>query len=317
MIVSASYKTDIPAFYGPWFLARLNAGHCRMVNPYGGQTYRVELNRAAVDGFVFWTKNLGPFQDGLAAVAAAGFPFLVQYSITGLPTALERSVPDWQRTVDHMGWLRDRWGPRVAVWRYDPVVVTADTPLSWHRERFALIAARLRGVTDEVVVSFLEPYRKTARNLAAGGIAWRDPEAEEKRALLADIAGIAAECGMALTLCTQPALAGVPGVGAARCIDADRLSDVAGRPVAAREKGNRPGCLCAESRDIGAYDTCPHGCVYCYAVANRAVAQRRFAAHDPAGEFLFAPGDGRVQSTMNKVQPLSVEERCGSAPSAT
>lgn len=289
MIISASYKTDIPAFYGPWFLARLNAGYCRMVNPYGGQTYRVALTREAVDGFVFWTKNLGPFQDGLTAVARAGYPFTVQYSITGLPNALERSVPDWERTAEHMGWLRDRWGPRVAVWRYDPVVVTADTPLSWHRERFARIAERLRGITDEVVVSFLEPYRKTARNLSAAGIVWRDPEMEEKRALFAELAGMAGECGMALTLCTQPALADVPGAGAARCVDADRLSDVAGRPLAAREKGNRPGCLCAESRDIGEYDTCPHGCVYCYAVANRATAKRRFAVHDPAGEFLFTP----------------------------
>lgn len=287
MIVSASYKTDIPAFYGRWFLNRLAAGHCRMANPYGGQTYRIDLTRAAVDGFVFWTKNLGPFLDALEVVSGAGFPFAVQYSVTGLPTVLERSVPPWLRAVEHMARLRDRWGPRAAVWRYDPIVVTGATPPAWHRETFATLAGALRGVTDEAVVSFLQPYRKTARNLAAAGLSWRDPELEEKRALLADLAAIAAGHGMALTLCTQPGLADVPGVAPARCVDAARLSDLAGRPVPAKEKGNRPGCLCAESRDIGDYDTCPHGCVYCYAVANRAVAQRRFAAHDPDGPFLF------------------------------
>ena len=72
---------------------------------------------------------------------------------------------------------------------------------------------------------------------------------------------------MRLTLCTEPEFADSE-IGPARCIDAERLSDVAGRPIAAREKGNRPGCLCAESRDIGAYDTCAQGCVYCYAVSN-------------------------------------------------
>lgn len=287
MIISASYKTDIPAFYGRWFLNRLKAGHCRMVNPYGGQTYRIDLTRPAVDGFVFWTKNLGPFLGALDTVSEAGFPFVVQYSVTGLPTVLERSVPDWTLAVDHMRRVRDRWGPRAAVWRYDPVAVTDATPLGWHRETFARLAAALRGVTDEAVLSFLQPYRKTARNLEAAGVGWRDPEAGEKRALLADLAAIAAEEGMALTLCTQPELAGIPGVGDARCVDAARLSEVAGRALPAREKGNRPGCLCAESRDIGAYDTCPHGCVYCYAVTNRATAQRRFAAHDPEGEFLF------------------------------
>lgn len=298
MIVSASYKTDIPAFYGPWFLNRLDAGFCTMVNPYNAKGLRVELTRPAVDGFVFWTKNIGPFLDGLAQVAARGFPFVVQHSVTGLPGSLERSVPDWRLTAERLAGVRDRWGPRAVVWRYDPIVLTADTPPAWHRQTFAALARALRGTTDEVVVSFLEPYRKTARNLVAAGVAWRDPDLADKRALLGDLAVVAAGEGMRLTLCTQPDLidpadassglgAGMGvGWGPARCVDAARLSDVAGRALAAREKGNRPGCLCAESRDIGDYDSCPHGCVYCYAVASRAAAQRRFTRHDPAGETL-------------------------------
>lgn len=299
MIVSASYKTDIPAFYGRWFINRLDAGFCMMVNPYSGKSLRVDLTRPAVDGFVFWTKNLGPFLGALDGVAERGFPFVVQHSITGLPGgglpgALERSVPDWRVTVGHLAGVRDRWGPRAAVWRYDPIIITEATPASWHRATFAALAQALRGVTDEVTASFLQPYRKTARNLAAAGIGWRDPDREEKRALLADLAEIAAQEGMSLTLCTQPELVDASGVSAARCVDAGRLSDVAGRPLAAREKGNRPGCLCAESRDIGDYDSCPHGCVYCYAVVDRAAAQRRFARHDPTGEFLVPrPVTGR------------------------
>ncbi|MCY4500388.1 MAG: DUF1848 family protein, partial [Alphaproteobacteria bacterium] len=49
---------------------------------------------------------------------------------------------------------------------------------------------------------------------------------------------------------------------------------------------NRPGCACAASRDIGAYDTCPHGCLYCYANASPKAARRRFKAHDPEAEML-------------------------------
>lgn len=308
MIVSASYKTDIPAFYGRWFLNRLAAGYCRTVNPYGGRPGRVDLTRAAVDGFIFWTKNLAPFRAGLEVVERLGFPYVVQYSITGLPGALERSVTGWERAAEHVRELRDRHGPRAAVWRYDPVVVTDGTPPAWHRERFARIAAALAGATDEVVVSFMQPYRKTVRNLDAAGLRWRDPEPEEKRALLADLTAIAAGHGMALTLCTQPGLEGVPGTAPARCVDADRLSDVAGRPLRAREKGNRPGCLCAENRDIGEYDTCPHGCVYCYAVSGHATARRRFHAHDPDGAFLFAPALERTPVEKTPVEKTPVEK---------
>ena len=272
MIVSASYRTDIPAFYGRWFVNRLRAGWCRTVNPYGGPPGRVDLTPQAVDGFVFWTRNLEPFADGLEAVSALGIPFVVQYTVTGYPRALERSVIEPGRAVVQLRRVRERWGPRAAVWRYDPVVLTSLTPPGWHEATFAALARSLEGITDEVVVSLMQPYRKTARNLDAAARAhrfrWFDPPFEERQALVNRLSDIAAGHGLALTLCSQPALAGPP----AACIDVRRLSDVAGRPVAARLKGNRPGCACAESRDIGAYDSCPHGCAYCYAVTSRAAA---------------------------------------------
>ena len=286
MIVSASYRTDIPAFYGPWFLGRLKAGSAVVANPYGGQRrVRVRLGRPRSTGLVFWTKNAAPFLEGFEAVRAAGLPFVVQYSITGLPRALERSVLPADQAVARVRALRERFGPRAVVWRFDPIVISEATPPEERRATFATLAGALRGAVDEVVVSFLQPYAKARRNMAE--VAWRDPSADEKRSLLGDLAGIAADHGMTLTLCTQPELVDEKaGLGAARCIDAARLGDVAGHAIAARTKGNRPGCLCAESRDIGAYDTCPMGCGYCYAVRDRAKAQRALAAHDPTAERL-------------------------------
>jgi hypothetical protein len=292
MIISASYKTDIPAFYGAWFMNRLAAGFCRMVNPYGGQTYDVPLTRQTVDGFVFWTKNLGPFQTHLGELRRRGFPFTVQYSINNYPRALENSVTDAERSLEHMHALVRDHGPRVAVWRYDPVVVTSLTPPEWHFENFAVLARGLADATDEVVISFAHIYRKTRRNMdraaISEGFEWRDPPDDEKRALAGRFAAIAADHGMRLAICAQPDTL-VPGAAPARCIDAVRLSDTAGRSIAAKQKGNRPGCLCAASRDIGAYDTCPHGCVYCYAVRAPDLAKRRHRAHDPADAFLFPP----------------------------
>lgn len=291
MIVSASYRTDIPAFYGPWFLARLREGHCRVTNPYGGPDYEVRLDPESVSGFVFWTKNLGPFLPHLPEIGARGHGFVVQYTINAYPRALENRVVRPDDAVAHMSALaRDR-GRRGQVWRYDPILDTSLTPPAWHRDNFARLARQLAGATDEVVISFAHIYRKTARNLETAaryaGFEWRDPSGEEKRALAVGLAEIAADFGMRLTLCAQPEFE-CDGVSSAACIDAERLSDVTGKPVKARRKGNRPGCGCWESRDIGAYDTCPHGCVYCYAVGAHDRARTRFRDHHPANENLLA-----------------------------
>jgi len=290
MIVSASYRTDIPAFYARWFLTRLAAGEAWVTNPYGGRPSRVNLASGAVDGWVFWTRNPLPFTEALDAVAARGEPFVVQATVLGYPRALDEAVLPPERALAALGSISARFGPRAVVWRHDPIVLSSLTPAAWHRETFARHARALRGVVDEVVVSVLQVYAKSRRTLdaraARHGFSWHDPPDDEKRALLADLAGIAATEGLRFSLCGQEALrTDLPGVAAAACVDAARLSDIAGRPIRARPKPHRP-CGCAESRDIGAYDTCPHGCAYCYAVRNRDLARRRHAAHDTAAPFL-------------------------------
>jgi len=300
VIISASYKTDIPAFYGRWFLNRLAAGYCLMVNPYGRQTHRIDLSREAVDGFVFWTRNAWPFLDALEAVNQRGHHFMIQVTVTGYPRALESGVLDTDRAIGQILTLANRWGPRAVVWRYDPIVLSTLTPPPWHRTNFARLASALRGSVDEVVISFMQPYRKTTRNLDAAArrhdFTWHDPAIEEKRTLLTDLALIATDAGMTTTLCTQPHLLDTPGVTAARCVDTTRLSDIAGHPIPGRRKGNRPGCDCTESRDIGDYDSCAQGCAYCYAVATREAAQRRLKSHDPEGEFMIPQAIGRPVS---------------------
>jgi len=292
MIISASYKTDIPAFYGEWFMHRLRAGYCKMVNPYNRHVYSISLVRPDVDGLVFWTRNLGPFMPNLPEIRERGYPFVVQYTITGYPRALEAGVVPPDRSTEHIRQLARDYGPGVAIWRYDPIVTTSLTDADFHRRNFATLAGRLEGATDEVVISFAQIYRKTQRNMEQAArqldFTWHDPADEHKRELVGDLVEIARRHGMQLTTCSQNQYA-VSGAAPARCVDADRLSRTAGYPISAPQKGNRPDCACHASRDIGDYDTCPHGCVYCYAVLIRSLAQRRYHLHDPLGEFLFPP----------------------------
>jgi len=284
MIISASYRTDIPAFYSEWFFARLQAGFCEVVQPFSRQRSRVDLRRRAVDGMVFWTRNFAPMLARLDELRQFGAPFYVQFTLTGYPREIEASVIAAERAVAQLHALRERCGPRAVVWRYDPVLISSLTPAEFHRRNFAALAQQVQGATDEVVVSFAQAYQKTRRNLdeaaRRSGFVWRDPEDEEKRALLADLAATAQAFGLRLTVCSQAACL-VPGAEAARCIDTHRLSDCAGYAIAGRQKGNRPDCLCAESRDIGDYDTCPHGCAYCYAVRSQTLARARYHRHEP------------------------------------
>lgn len=278
MIVSASYRTDIPAFHGAWFARHYLEGAVSVANPYGGKAYRVPLTRPSVDGFVFWTRNIGPF---LPVLATVDEPFIIQFTVTNYPRLLDERTPNPQTAIGQIRELANLYGGRAVVWRYDPILISDLTPRDWHRRNFAALARELDGSVDEVVCSFAQLYRKTERALTTrlGKQCWRDPPMEEKQDLLSGLSTIASEHGMDLTLCTQPNLAQFP---ATRCIDARRLSDVAGKTIDGRTKGNRPGCLCAESRDIGAYDTCGHGCAYCYAVSDHARARRNLKTGRPA-----------------------------------
>ena len=291
MLISASYKTDIPAFYGEWFMNRFDAGYCLMQNPYNGRMSRIDLSREAVDGFVFWTKNLGPFLPQLNEVHRRGFPFMVQYTINGYPRALEVSVLEAAKAAEHVRQVSDQFGHETVVWRYDTILLSSLTPVAFHLENFGRIAESLRRYTNECVISFAQIYRKTKRNLdraaSEENFSWREPMATERQTLLRSLLRTAKANGMVLTICSQPEFAG-EGTEEAHCIDAQRLSRIAGRTITAKLHGMRETCGCYQSKDIGDYDTCPHGCVYCYAVQNREVAKRRFAEHDPRGEALVS-----------------------------
>ncbi len=294
MIVSASYRTDIPAYYAEWFLRRLKAGYSLVKNPYSGRYYRVSLDRRDVSAFVFWTRNLGPFIGVLEEIDSLGIPFIVQYSITCYPAALERRVVPLETCVQHVRYLAKRFGPRVVVWRYDTIILTSLTPVSFHFERFSKIAKMLQGCTDEVVVSWANMYKKTVRNIKKASethpFTWFDPPDKEKMEILLELEGVARENGMKMSVCGQRQY--VKGrISDSSCVDAKRISDVAGREIEAARKPHRLGCGCYESRDIGEYDTCPHGCVYCYAVNDHDIAMKNYLKHDPELDSLTPRSD--------------------------
>jgi hypothetical protein len=158
LIISASYKTDIPAFYSRWFVNRLRAGFCQMTNPYSNLSRRISLHPKDVDAIVFWTKNAGPMLPALDGIAEMGHFFLIQYTITNYPRELEASVTNADKAVERQI-SRNKMGPemrRLAV-RSHPNHQPHLEGMA-HREFFAIderaIWAGRRGCC--VVCSFLQ-----------------------------------------------------------------------------------------------------------------------------------------------------------------
>lgn len=295
LILSISRRTDIPAFYTPWLMKRFEQGHVLARNPFNpGQARRVDLDLARLSGIVFWSRNPAPLLPHLDAFA--GLPWYIHQTVTGYGRGLEPAVPCPETARAVMERIASRWGRQRLVWRYDPVIMGGAFTARWHRENFARLCSMLAPYCRGVYVSFLAFYRKTRRNMAH--LAPQDPDLVQKRALLVDLSQIAAGNGLDLSICAGSDELLLPGLKRGRCVDAAILQEMrfsAGRQealpglpaiTAKRDAGQRKLCGCHKSVDIGAYNSCGHGCLYCYANESQALAMRRLRAHDPDAPFL-------------------------------
>lgn len=295
MIVSASRRTDIPAFYAEWFLRRLREGWCHVANPFRPSSVsRVSLARADVDAFVFWTRNADPFGAALDEVESRGYPFCFLVTLNDYPPELEPRAPAWADRLAAFRRLADRIGPDRVAWRYDPILLSSRLDFDWHLKRFESLAAALRGATRRAIVSFADFYRKTERRLRAVERATGDPFVRDPFALprfdrfVSGLCAAAADRGMGIQSCAEDERLAGYGLGPGKCLDNEWLGRALGVRVANRkDPGQRPACRCVAARDIGAMDSCPNGCAYCYATVSNATALARLARHDPANPLLI------------------------------
>lgn len=284
-IVSASRRTDIPAFYSRWFLNRVDAGYCHWLNPFGGQVYRVSLRPEDCLGLVFWTRYAAPMLPHLAGLRSRGFRFYFHVSITGYAEPLELHNPPLEKALAAFRALSDTISPDLTLWRYDPIVLSDVTPPEYHLERFERLAAELGGYTRRCYLSFLDNYGKTRRNLARiESMQFRDPDTEQRQALMRQLRDAAAVRGITLYACCEDSVAG-EGVEKAHCVDLELL----GGGAHLKRKPTREQCGCIESIDIGAYDTCRFGCAYCYATNSPEAANKRAGTHDAGDSLLWRP----------------------------
>ncbi len=286
-VISASRRTDIPAFYTEWLLNRLAEGFCDVLHPYTKKWFRVSLRPEDVGAVVFWSKNYAPLLPKLDVIERTTKNLFFHFTITA-NRDLELRTPDQREAARDYIYIARRYSPEHVVWRFDPLCITDRISFELHEERFAACAELLQGHVSSCIISFAHPYRKMMINLGKYTSHTLIPvRPEEQRAYADRLAARAARYGIRLYACCNDHLLS-ERIGKARCIDGAKLSLLFGAMLDTRSAASRKECGCTKSIDIGAYDSCGHGCVYCYANTDQESAGRAPAAVDPAGTALAA-----------------------------
>ncbi len=293
MIISASRRTDIPAFYAPWMIKRVRQGECQVVNPYRqDQIKRVSLLPGDVDVIVFWTRHALPLLPFLDELDQRGYRYYFQYTLTNYPRLLEQRTPSLDAALRSFQALAQKIGKERVIWRYDPIYLSECTSLDFHRRNFQTLAQALMGYSQRCVVSLFDDYAKSRSRLsitpslvplAEGSDSFR----EAVNALMPDLAAMAEDHQFELVSCAEDVDLQPYGIYPGKCVDDDLIRRVFGLDLhSKKDPGQRLTCQCLPSQDIGRYDTCLFGCQYCYANRSFERARRYFSMHESDRETL-------------------------------
>lgn len=310
MIISASRRTDIPTYYADWLFNRLREEFVLVRNPMNiHQVSRIRLSPSVVDGLVLWTKNPVPMLDRLSELEKYTFYFQFTLNAYGkdvepnVPSKNDVIIPAFIRLSKAIG--RDR-----VVWRYDPIFFNEKYTMEYHCKYFGKLAALLGDYTEKCTVSFLDLYRNTMRNVQPLAI---QPETYEQQIeLMSRFAETAERYGIYIDTCAEAIDLQGLNIAHACCIDKERLEQLGHcRLDVEKDKNQRPECGCIASIDIGAYNTCKNGCLYCYANFSNKTVMNNSGLHNPNSPLLFgelSPEDVVTERNMKscRVSQMSI-----------
>lgn len=283
MIISASRRTDIPCFFAEWFQNRLREGYAVSRNPFNpSQLSRISLRPEDVDCFVFWTKDPQNFLPVLKTLDARGDCYYFQFTLTPYGREIEANLREKTKIEETFLALSDSIGKERVLWRYDPVVINPALPPAYHKEQFLRLCERLHAHTERVTISFVDTYAKIKSKAV-------QPIAKSELFDLAAFFGETARAyGLVPVSCCEPYDLSPYGIAHGACVDGTLIERLTGKPLAAKQdKSQRTGCACRASADIGAYNTCRNGCVYCYANHSPVSVQTNLKRHDPNSPLLI------------------------------
>lgn len=289
IIISASRATDIPAFYADWFFDRLTKGYVSWKNPFSGQNSYVSF--ANTRFIVFWSKNPKPLLQYLPSLKEKGIGCYIQFTLNDYETeALELNVPPLTERIDTFKRLVDQLGEGTVVWRFDPLILTDRIDIDILLDKISNIADQLKRYTEKLVFSFADiaSYKKVSKNLTMAGINFREWDEASMVEFAERLSALNKQpWNFRLTTCAESIDLSEFGIEHNSCIDPELIGRLSPSDTmlqnllfgCTRDSGQRKSCGCILSKDIGAYNTCIHGCRYCYANTSLEAAQSNYYKH--------------------------------------
>ena len=286
MIISASRRTDIPSWYSEWFFNRIKEQYVLVRNPMNiHQVGKINLSPNVVDGLVLWTKNPIPMLNRLSELEDYNYYF--QFTLNAYGKDVERNIPSKNDyIIPAFCDLSKKIGKDRVIWRYDPIFLNDKYTMQYHIKYFELLAAKLSGYTQKCTISFIDLYRNTLRNIKPFGI--RELSCEEQEELMYHFSNIAQKYELKIDTCAEIADFSKFGISHAHCIDKELFEHLGKYKLdVEKDSTQRGACGCIASIDIGTYNTCRNGCVYCYANYSADTVSRHTQNHNPNSPLLF------------------------------
>jgi len=284
MLINTGGRTDTVQYFSDWLLNRFREGFVYSRNPlFPKKVTRYELSPDKVDCVIFCSKNYSPILSRLHEITDK-FNTYFFYTITAYGKDIEPGVPSVDQSIDILYKLEKIVGKERIVWRYDPVLLTKKYTIQQHLITFGHMAARLSGHVDKCVFSFVELYEKLQFNMPELQLLTE----EDMEELAEGLGALAKKYRIPIQSCATKTDYTRFGIQPSGCVTLEALgkaNDIKFRTL--KHKGMRRGCTCMVSHDIGAYNTCPNGCRYCYANKNPESAAKNFSEHDPKSPILL------------------------------
>lgn len=249
---------------------RIRDGYVNVMSPFSSKISTVPLLPENVIAIVFWTKNARPMVRHISELRARGYTMYFLYTVNNYPRELEPCTPNVGHTINTLEAITGQFGQRVIRWRYDPLVITRHFSADRCIENFDYLCSVMKLYSDQCIFSPCDYYKKTIQKMSRMAVEFIQPDKEQLADISSKMSDIASRHGVSLLSCAHDYLVG-DGIGKAKCIDPDFIkslvesADVKNALTGLKTPRSRPECDCAQSVDIGAYNTCLFNCVYCYA----------------------------------------------------